>query len=52
MWAADNFVSANMPFLSTLVSYNKPNKSKNQQAFHLLLDFAENQFFSWISNSK
>ena len=45
MWLADNIASAYMPYLSTTVWYNKPNKSKKVtykcffhiRCFHLLL---------------
>ena len=34
-------------FLSIILWYNKPNKSKNHTAFHLLPDFVENQINFW-----
>ena len=46
-WAADNIMTANMPFYSLYYDILSLTSLKITQAYHLLLDFAENQTLFW-----
>ena len=47
MWAADNIAPANMLFYSLYYDIISLRSLKITQAFHLLLDLAENQGIFW-----